>query len=126
MIFVTITLNNNRTILRTAITPLTFVDFAKAYDTLNQTIVWETFKGMDLPAKLLQTLYENASCRIAYEDIVNEQMGIIIGVRQGCPLSPLLFILVIVNTIRHVTFQRRDMTLGLNGRLEYLSYVYRR
>src|SRR5437867_7794391 len=71
-----------------------FVDFEKAFDRMNWVKMFEIMKSLHIDWKdrrLLQDLYmrQEAVVRIVGGDSDPGVIGR--GVRQGCPLSPLLF-----------------------------------
>ena len=71
-----------------------FVDFEKAFDRMNWVKMMETLKGFGIDwrdRRMIHQLYmnQNAVVRVVGEE---SEPGVIgRGVRQGCPLSPLLF-----------------------------------
>ena len=74
------------------------MDFMKAYDRIDRGAMMETLKTMGFGDKIIGTvkvLYAQSIARL----VMNGEMGEIFetkgGVRQGCPLSPYLFIIVL-------------------------------
>ena len=77
---------------------LNFIDFEKAFDSLHRESLWEILRLYGVPKKIiniLRDLYEGseASIKVGIETTI--WFKIITGVRQGCILSPLLFIFAI-------------------------------
>jgi sorting nexin-29 len=71
-----------------------FIDFRKAYDTINRQLLWRVLHGMGVYGRILtvlQNLYTGVSLRVRVAGEVGESFGASVGVRQGDPLSPLLF-----------------------------------
>src|SRR3989442_10788107 len=71
-----------------------FVDFEKAFDRVNWVKMFEIMKSLHIDCRdrrLLQDLYmrQEAVVRTVGGDSDPEAIGR--GVRQGCPISPLLF-----------------------------------
>ena len=59
-------------------------------------------------ADLIRNSYEGLSCRVVHEGQLTEKFEVKTGVRQGCLLSPFLFILAIDWIMRAVTNQKRN------------------
>lgn len=72
------------------------VDFVKAYDRLEHKFLWDTLvaMGFDLGVvALIRGLVENSTSRVHFNGMFTEEIQLDRGVRQGCPLAPLLFAL---------------------------------
>ena len=75
-----------------------FLDASKAYDKVMRPKLWTILEAMKLPVgilHLLQMLYEDNSVVLSYDGKTSEKVSTPLGLRQGCPLSPILFILYI-------------------------------
>ena len=71
-----------------------FVDFEKAFDRVNWVKMFEILKDLHVDWKdrrLLKDLYMNQEAVIRVADGESKPGIIGRGVRQGCPISPLLF-----------------------------------
>lgn len=82
------------------------VDFAGAFNNVVHSYMWEVLRRYGLSEaliELLQSLYDGATTRVR----LNGQLGAAIllgrGVRQGCPLSMLLFCIVISPLLRYLS-----------------------
>lgn len=72
------------------------LDFQKAYDRLAHIFIWETLRVMgfsDLFVSLVQGLMSDGSSKIHTNGLFLREVNLLRGVRQGCPLAPLLFAL---------------------------------
>ena len=72
-------------------------DFASAFPSLSQEYMWQVLEHVGIPACIvdaIQKLYENNKHFIKVKSGVFPSFTATSGVRQGCPLSPLLFALV--------------------------------
>ena len=71
-----------------------FIDLAKAYDTVDRSLLWDTLVGeLDIPGHLvsqLQQLYRHLEIELAGSPQVGHTR-VLRGLKQGCPCSPLLF-----------------------------------
>jgi hypothetical protein len=71
-----------------------FVDFEKAFDRVNWVKMMETLKGLEIDwrdRRMIHQLYMNQNAVVRVVGGESEPGVIGRGVRQGCPLSPLLF-----------------------------------
>ena len=83
------------------------LDFRKAFDTVEWPFIQQTlskFNFGDSLKRWVQTFYCNAESSTLNNGLCTKQIPLSRGVRQGCPLSPYLFILVaeiLASKIRH-------------------------
>ena len=106
---------------------LLFIDFEKAFDSLNRDYIWRTITKFGIPGKisrLIKLMYENYTCNVIHKGILTENITTTCGVKQGCILSPIIF-LIIMNDImqRSVSNVRRGIRWGLNDTLEDLDFA---
>lgn len=91
-----------------------FLDITGAYDNVNQEILWEILEGMGIGddcVQLLREIYRENTVCIEWEGISSvENVDISKGLRQGCPLSPLLFMLYMVRMEKALG----DSNIGFN------------
>ena len=70
------------------------IDLAKAYDSVTRRRIWECLHERGIQGRILfaiDALYKHTSISIKYGDGTLPAFESSIGVKQGCPLSPLLF-----------------------------------
>ena len=77
---------------------LNFVDFRKAFDSIHRDSLWKICRIYGVPEKfvnIFQKLYENSSSCVNTSIGKTEFFNVYSGVRQGCVLSPFLFLIVV-------------------------------
>ena len=96
---------------------LTFIDLRKAFDTVSHDSIIRCAGRAGLPSHLLsylRTYYSNGTTCL-----LDQQMRLNNGVRQGDPLSPWLFNAVMDEALSHVSIP--GMGYEMNG--EHISYL---
>ena len=77
---------------------LLFLDQEKAFDRVNHTFLRKVLRGFGFGNAFIDwigILYSNAATRIDVNGFFTDRISLRSGVRQGCPLSPLLYVLII-------------------------------
>ena len=77
---------------------LVAVDFAKAFDTISKKLILDTLKEFNFGPEFTQwvrTLISQTESCINHYGWLSEPINIERGIRQGCPLSPLIFVLAV-------------------------------
>ncbi len=75
-----------------------FLDQEKAFDRVNHEFLYRTMHAFGFGRTFLhwvQLLYSNATTRIKVNGFLTPRIPLLRGVRQGCSLSPLLYVLII-------------------------------
>jgi exonuclease III/predicted negative regulator of RcsB-dependent stress response len=75
-----------------------FVDFKKAYDRVHHGALFRVLEHMGIRGKMLnfiKKLYRDNKVRVRTGGYLSDLFEMLRGNRQGCPLSPLLFIIFI-------------------------------
>jgi hypothetical protein len=94
---------------------LTFIDFRKAFDSINREQMIKILKAYDVPPRLLQAIkamYTNTRAKVVTPDGETEVFNIETGVMQGDTLAPFLFIIALDYALRKA-IDGREMELGL-------------
>jgi hypothetical protein len=73
-----------------------FIDFRKAYDSVNRGKLWGKLCQLGLPYETkmhaaLRGIYENVKCNVRIHGCNTDWFDVTVGLRQGCILSPILF-----------------------------------
>lgn len=107
---------------------LLFVDFEMAFDSLDRCVMFDVLASFGIPRKLLgviQSMYQGANCKVIHRGGLGREFQVASGVKQGCILSPLLFLLVLDWVMTKVNNSRRGIVWQhLQGtRLEDLAFA---
>jgi hypothetical protein len=97
-----------------------FIDYSKAFDCIDHTLLWQTLIEMGIPnhlVKLLKGLYvdQEAVIRTEYGD--TGKFKIRKGVRQGCILSPFLFNLYAERIMRRAGLEEATEGVRIAGKI---------
>ena len=110
-----------------AILYVTFIDFEKAFDSVKREVMWLTLQEYGTPRKIIQIikiLYDRFKHKISHEGKLSEFLEVRNGVRQGCVLSPTLFLLILDRVMKRVkSLRKRRIQWSMKERLEDLDYT---
>lgn len=105
---------------------LVFIDFQKAFDTINHEAIWRSLAKRRFPEKiinLIKAFYTEASSQVLHKGKLSNSILIHTGVKQGCVLSPVLFNIILDDILEKVTEEPKGLRWTLNGFLENLDYA---
>lgn len=77
---------------------LTFIDFKKAFDSINREMMFAILRHYGIPSKIvdaIRVLYDQSTSRVFVNGETSKEFKITTGVLQGDVLAPFLFIIVI-------------------------------
>ncbi|XP_037528584.1 uncharacterized protein LOC119405827 [Rhipicephalus sanguineus] len=100
-----------------------FLDISQAYDSIEQDRLWQILQVLDMPEEwrnLLQRLYADAEAVVQWGNLITPRIQVSRGLRQGCPMSPLLFMLYVAG------MERKLSESGLGFNLNYLEEGFQR
>ena len=75
-----------------------FIDFEKAFDSINRHILWPILLKNKIKGKLydcIRSMYESVKCRVRCGSQMTDYINCSVGVKQGDVCSPVLFSLLI-------------------------------
>ena len=88
---------------------INFIDFEKAFDSISREVLWKVLRHYGMPDKMvtiIRVLYEGFSAQVVRNGQKTQPLIMRTGVRQGCLLSPLLF-LVALDWVTRTAFDRK-------------------
>lgn len=77
-----------------------FMDLRAAFDRVDRNVLWEAMEGRRVRRRLIKTvkeIYENTKNTVRVQDKVSGWFWTGRGMRQGCPLNPILFSILIAD-----------------------------
>lgn len=105
---------------------LNFIDFQKAFDSIDHQVLWNILGHYGIPPKIIsmiKLLYEEFSCQVIHAGTLTDPFPVTTGVRQGCILSPLLFLIVIDWIATTAYNDPHGIQWTLTSRLEDLEFA---
>jgi hypothetical protein len=98
---------------------LLFIDFRKAFDSLDQEKIFETLVSFGIPKKrerLVKMTLERAQAKVIVDGKISNPFGVDMGVRQGDGLSATLF-----NLVLHKALKRLEQGNTILNRLTQIA-----
>ena len=93
---------------------ITFVDFKKAFDSVDREMMFKILQAYDVPPKLLNAIklmHQDTKAKVISPDGETDQFDVLAGVLQGDTLAPYLFCIV-VDYIMRKSIEGREEQLG--------------
>ncbi|XP_051169309.1 uncharacterized protein LOC127286774 [Leptopilina boulardi] len=104
----------------------TFVDFKAAFPSVNRGVLWRVLRERGIEqglVKRIKEFYEDTRERVRVGSKLGNVFWLARGLRQGCPLSPLLFNLLIADLEERMEKRRKGgVSLG-KRRVYILAYA---
>ena len=105
---------------------LLFLDFEKAFDYVEHNFIFKTLGkfnfGPDI-IRRIKTIYTSCTARVKNNGHISPPISIARGIKQGCPVSALLFILV-VETLS-LTIKKETRLQGLKIKVKTVEYHFK-
>ena len=99
-----------------------FLDFSKAYDSLSRNSLLAVMKRIGFPASFVRLVAGHTGTRSQFiiNDFLSDPIDVGCGIRQVCPLAPLLFIMAVEplyelpnNTVRGIRIANQSETMKI-------------
>ncbi|KAL3679416.1 hypothetical protein R1sor_022372 [Riccia sorocarpa] len=106
------------------------LDFQKAYDRVSHSYLWDTLKALGMSQiniRRIQGLVTGGAAQVHVNGCFTKRFEVTRGVRQGCPLAPLLFAMVTQPLMRLFREEeRRGRILGVTygGQRTLMHQIY--
>ena len=88
-----------------------FVDFEKAFDSLDRSVLWCLMRHYGIPRKFIRIIknsYDRMTCKVLHAGRLSESFTVNTGVKQGCLMAPFLFLLAIDWIMKETTREQRN------------------
>jgi len=102
-----------------------FADLKAGFDKVNRKLLWKTMRKYGINERIIRTIenmYEETTCRIKIGTKGTRKFWTGKGLRQSCPLSPLLFLILIADVEEFV--KRRGSGGAQIGRKRIFTLAY--
>ena len=100
-----------------------FIDFKKAFDRVWHAALWATMKKYKISTNLIQViknLYNKATSAVLLNSSKGDWFRTTTGVRQGCLLSPTLFIIFLERIVTDA-IEDHEGAVSIGGRKSLIS-----
>ena len=91
-----------------------FVDFKNAFDKICRTSLWNMIRAVDINSNnivnIIENIYNKTICSLVIDGYQTGWFEVVVGVRQGCLLSPTLFIMFLNFILQKVKCLQEKMT----------------
>ena len=91
---------------------IVFVDQEKAFDRVNRDKLWQTLQMYNVQGQLfdsIRAIYANSMSTVGTSEGLTDWFDITSGVRQGCALSPLLFIICMNRNAKEASLESETL-----------------
>ncbi|XP_048481716.1 uncharacterized protein LOC125489586 [Plutella xylostella] len=101
-----------------------FVDFTKAYDSIDREALFTILRNFKIPAKIVsmvEVATKESRMKVRVGGELTDEFAVVTGLKQGDALSPMLFNLALEHVLRGVL--ELDFGLQLNGKHKVVGYA---
>ncbi|MDD9340746.1 MAG: reverse transcriptase family protein, partial [Providencia heimbachae] len=104
---------------------IAWLDLRNAFGSISHTTIFYTLRWLGLhedSINVVRNLYNDCCTTIRSADTCTDNIPIKAGVKQGCPLSPIIFNMALEPLIRAISESGLGYTMG-NGKFNILAYA---
>ena len=94
------------------------LDQKKAFDMVNRNFLYKVLKALKIDSRVLnfvETIYCNTHTSIQVNGHLSQKIALQRGVRQGCPLSPTLYVFYVHAFVSHISMSPRFSGVTIPG-----------
>lgn len=105
---------------------LNFIDFEKAFDRVNREKMWLILENYGIPEKyinIIKLFYKNYTAQVLHNGTLTRKFEIQTGVRQGCVLSPTIFIILMDWVMTRAVRNKTGIRWNVFHQLEDLEFA---
>ena len=105
---------------------LLFIDFSKAFDSLDREVMRKLLKHYGVPQKIINiilALYDSCQCSVIHKGKLSPAFPVNTGVKQGCLLSPIIFTLAVDWIMKQSTRERNGIQWTPTTQLHDLDFA---
>lgn len=89
-----------------------FIDFEKCFDKIDRTYLWQKLLAENVSSRLVQaikSMYSTVKLCVKYRNSFSQCFSSHIGLKQGDPSSPILFMLFVNDILDHIDSNLNDL-----------------
>ena len=105
---------------------LVLFDFASAFPSMSQAYMFNLLTTLGVPRNalnLIRALYDNNRCTVQTNGAQVDGFKMTAGVRQGCPLSPYIYIFILLMTVIFHDIHEECQTTLSKGSVKEISFT---
>ena len=102
------------------------MDYRQAYDSIHRPSLWNILREFNIPEKLvrlIQACYNNSRVSVRVGGALTDVFRVRSGLKQGCPLSCMMFNLALEWVMRHTAVQQDHLKLTNGLAIDRLAYA---
>ncbi|VDO65612.1 unnamed protein product [Schistosoma margrebowiei] len=106
---------------------INFIDYEKAFDSVDRRTFWKLLRHYGVPEKIVNIIrnsYDGLQCKVVHGGQLTDAFQVRTEVRQGCLLSPFLFLLVVDWIMKTSTSEgKHGVQLTAQNQLDDLDFA---